>query len=112
MLGEGGGSGVIVITRNRTGLPCYTRLTASPDEDHNWFQHCARLRACAGFAYDDEEAETGVVVSGVHWLHDEDGQIVAGLSSRPDERRSDEWVPLLNKGAATHGSTRVSWVTT
>jgi IclR family transcriptional regulator, acetate operon repressor len=53
----------------------------------------------AGFAYDDEEAETGVGCIGV-LVRGEAGKIVAGLSiSAPIERRRDEWVELVKQTA-------------
>ncbi|HSJ49225.1 MAG TPA: IclR family transcriptional regulator [Gammaproteobacteria bacterium] len=76
----------------RTGLPGYTRYSFTDAEE--LVQHAAGcLRA--GFAYDDEEAETGVGCIGV-LVHDDAGNIVAGLSiSAPIERRQEEWVELL-----------------
>ena len=91
MLGERGEAACREYAQ-RTGLPGYTRYSFTDEEQ--LVQHvsgCVR----AGFAYDDEEAETGVGCIGV-LVHDDSGQIVAGLSiSAPIERRSDEWVPLL-----------------
>ncbi|MDA8390144.1 MAG: IclR family transcriptional regulator [Gammaproteobacteria bacterium] len=84
----------------RTGLPGYTRYSFT-DTDQ-LVQHVAGC-ARAGFAYDDEEAETGVGCIGV-LIHDDGGQIVAGLSiSAPIERRRDEWVPLLQDTAQRLG---------
>ncbi len=78
----------------RTGLPGYTRYSITDEEQ--LVQHvsgCIR----AGFAYDDEEAETGVGCIGM-LVHDGSGQIVAGLSiSAPIERRRDEWVDMLKE---------------
>ncbi|MFN2337408.1 MAG: IclR family transcriptional regulator C-terminal domain-containing protein, partial [Gammaproteobacteria bacterium] len=76
----------------RTGLPGYTRYSFTDEEE--LVQH---VSGClhAGFAYDDEEAETGVGCIGV-LVHDDAGNIAAGLSiSAPIERRQEEWVELL-----------------
>lgn len=95
MLGEGSESECRAYAR-RTGLPGYTRYSITDEEQ--LVQHvsgCVR----AGFAYDDEEAETGVGCIGV-LVHDDTGQIVAGLSiSAPIERRRDEWVDALKAAA-------------
>lgn len=95
MLGDAGETACRDYAR-RTGLPGYTRYSFTDEEQ--LVQHvsgCAR----AGFAYDDEEAETGVGCLGV-LVHDQGGRIVAGLSiSAPIERRRDEWVPLLKRTA-------------
>ncbi len=103
MLGEGGEAACRDYAQ-RTGLPGYTRYSFTDEEQ--LVQHvsgCVR----AGFAYDDEEAETGVGCIGV-LVHDSTGQIVAGLSiSAPIERRSDEWVPLLKQTAQRLA---VNWV--
>ena len=91
MLGEAGEAACRDYAR-RTGLPGYTRYSFTDEEE--LVQHvsgCLR----AGFAYDDEEAETGVGCIGV-LVHDDAGNIVAGLSiSAPIERRQEEWVELL-----------------
>ncbi len=91
MLGEAGEAACRDYAR-RTGLPGYTRYSFTDAEE--LVQHvsgCLR----AGFAYDDEEAETGVGCIGV-LVHDDAGNIVAGLSiSAPIERRQEEWVELL-----------------
>lgn len=91
MLGEAGDAACRDYAR-RTGLPGYTRYSFTDAEE--LVQHvsgCLR----AGFAYDDEEAETGVGCIGV-LVHDDAGNIVAGLSiSAPIERRQEEWVELL-----------------
>lgn len=95
MLGEGSEAECRDYAR-RTGLPGYTRYSFTDEEQ--LVQHvsgCVRAK----FAYDDEEAETGVGCIGV-LVHDSGGKIVAGLSiSAPIERRSDEWVPLLQQTA-------------
>lgn len=95
MLGEAGEAACRAYAQ-RTGLPGYTRYSFTDEEQ--LVQHVAGcLRA--GFAYDDEEAETGVGCIGV-LVHDSAGQIAAGLSiSAPIERRSDDWVPLLKQTA-------------
>ena len=91
MLGEAGEAACRDYAR-RTGLPGYTRYSFTDEEE--LVQHvsgCVR----AGFAYDDEEAETGVGCIGV-LVHDDAGNIVAGLSiSAPIERRREEWVERL-----------------
>jgi DNA-binding IclR family transcriptional regulator len=95
MLGEAGEAACRDYAR-RTGLPGYTRYSFTDEEE--LVQHvsgCLR----AGFAYDDEEAETGVGCIGV-LVHDAAGNIVAGLSiSAPIERRREEWVELLKQSA-------------
>jgi DNA-binding IclR family transcriptional regulator len=95
MLGEAGESACREYSR-RTGLPGYTRYSLTDEEQ--LVQHvsgCLR----AGYAYDDEEAEAGVGCIGV-LVHDNDGEIVAGLSiSAPIERRRDEWVEELKATA-------------
>ena len=102
MLGEGSETACREYAR-RTGLPGYTRYSFTDEEQ--LVQHvsgCVR----AGFAYDDEEAETGVGCIGV-LVHDEGGEILAGLSiSAPIERRRDEWIPAL-KDAARELSARL-----
>ncbi|MFA7386291.1 MAG: IclR family transcriptional regulator [Thiohalobacteraceae bacterium] len=95
MLGEGDETACREYAR-RTGLPGYTRYSFTDEEQ--LVQHvsgCVR----AGFAYDDEEAETGVGCIGV-LVHDERGEILAGLSiSAPIERRRDDWVAPLKEAA-------------
>ena len=95
MLGEAGEAACREYAR-RTGLPGYTRYSLTDEEQ--LVQHvsgCLR----AGFAYDDEEAESGVGCIGV-LVHDNDGKIVAGLSiSAPIERRRDDWVDALKATA-------------
>jgi DNA-binding IclR family transcriptional regulator len=95
MLGEAGESACREYAR-RTGLPGYTRYSLTDEEQ--LVQHvsgCLR----AAYAYDDEEAEAGVGCIGV-LVHDNDGEIVAGLSiSAPIERRRDEWVEELKATA-------------
>ncbi|MDA8362118.1 MAG: IclR family transcriptional regulator [Gammaproteobacteria bacterium] len=95
MLGEGGEVACREYAQ-RTGLPGYTRYSfTDTDQLAQHVLSCVR----AGFAYDDEEAEAGVGCIGV-LIHDDAGQIVAGLSiSAPIERRRDEWVPLLQDTA-------------
>jgi DNA-binding IclR family transcriptional regulator len=102
MLGEAGETACRDYAR-RTGLPGYTRYSFTDVEE--LVQHVAGcLRA--GFAYDDEEAETGVGCIGV-LVHDDDGNIVAGLSiSAPIERRREEWVERL-KDAGRELETRL-----
>lgn len=96
MLGEGSEAACRAYAQ-RTKLPGYTRYSFTDEEQ--LVQHvsgCVR----AGFAYDDEEAETGVGCIGV-LVHDSQNQIVAGLSiSAPIERRRDEWIALLKATAA------------
>ncbi len=95
MLGEGSDDACREYAR-RTGLPGYTRYSITDEEQ--LVQHvsgCVR----AGFAYDDEEAETGVGCIGV-LVRDDAGEVVAGLSiSAPIDRRRDEWVDLLKDTA-------------
>ena len=102
MLGEAGDTACREYAR-RTGLPGYTRYSLVDEEQLvNHVSGCVR----AGFAYDDEEAETGVGCIGV-LLHDRNGQIEAGLSiSAPIERRRDEWVDEL-KATAQQLATRL-----
>ncbi|MHB8347521.1 MAG: IclR family transcriptional regulator [Acidiferrobacterales bacterium] len=95
MLGESGETACRDYAR-RTGLPGYTRYSFTDEE-----QLVQHVSSCvnAGFAYDDEEAETGVGCIGV-LVHGDAGQIVAGLSiSAPIERRRGEWAPLLKQMA-------------
>ncbi|MDD3517200.1 MAG: IclR family transcriptional regulator [Chromatiales bacterium] len=91
MLGDAGAEETLAYAR-RTGLPAYTPRTLNDPE---------RLLAAAdkalenGFAFDDEEAETGVGCIGA-LVRDGSGTAVAGLSiSAPIERRRNEWAPLL-----------------
>ncbi|MFW5453723.1 IclR family transcriptional regulator [Thioalkalivibrio sulfidiphilus] len=91
MLGDAGPEETLAYAR-RTGLPAYTPRTINDPE---------RLLAVAeravkdGFAFDNEEAETGVGCIGA-LVRDGSGTAIAGLSvSAPIERRRDEWVPLL-----------------
>jgi len=97
LLGESGERGIRDYAR-RTGLPAYTPNTLTDVE-----QLTAHIGRCQhqGYAYDNEEAETGVGCIGV-LLRDETGQAIGGLSiSSPIERRRDEWIPLLiNTGQA------------
>lgn len=95
MLGEGSEAACREYAQ-RTKLPGYTRFSFTDEEQ--LVQHVSGC-ACAGFAYDDEEAETGVGCIGV-LVHDDNGQIVAGLSiSAPIDRRRDEWIDLLKNTA-------------
>ena len=76
----------------RTGL---RRLTDNTLTDITALERAVADSAKNGYAFDNEEAESGVgciatLVRGKH------GQAVAGLSiSAPIERRKSEWVPLL-----------------
>ena len=93
MLGEGGEAACREYAK-RAGLPGYTRFSFTNED--RLVQHVADC-ARAGFAYDNEEAETGVGCIGV-LIHDSVGHIIAGLSiSAPIERRNDMWVPLLKQ---------------
>lgn len=93
MLGEAGAAACRAYAQ-RTGLPGYTRYSFTDEEQ--LVQHVAGC-VRAGFAYDDEEAETGVGCIGV-LVHDSEGRIIAGLSiSAPIERRHDEWVEPLKE---------------
>lgn len=80
----------------RTGLPRYTdytytdlqRLTAELDE--------IRKRQ---YAYDNEEAERGVCCVGAG-IHNDEGQLVAGLSvSAPTERFRKNWAESVREAA-------------
>lgn len=87
----------------RTGLKPYTRHTLSTLDE---LIKGVSESSAQGFAYDNEEAEIGVGCIGV-LIHDESGDVVAGLSiSAPIERRKDEWSDLL-KQAATKISERL-----
>lgn len=64
-----------------------------------------------GFAYDNEEAETGVGCIGA-LVRDRNGRVAAGLSvSFPIERRRNEWVPLV-VAAAQRISERLGFTVT
>ena len=72
-----------------TNLPSYTRKTFSTlqslEEEYLYSIE-------QGFAYDNEEAETGVGCIGV-LIYGQLGEVIAGLSvSAPIVRRKDEWV--------------------
>lgn len=91
MLGESGEQGVSEYAE-RTGLPAFTPNTLTQvNRLIGEIEQCRKQ----GFAYDNEEAETGVGCLGV-LLRDGTGNAVGGLSiSSPIERRSDEWIPYL-----------------
>ncbi|HEB97330.1 MAG TPA: IclR family transcriptional regulator [Sedimenticola thiotaurini] len=87
-----GGDDEIAGYAGRTGLPRFTpnTITTLPA-----LQQAAREALEQGFAYDNEEAETGVGCIGV-LIRDGRGGVVAGLSiSAPIERRRDEWIPRI-----------------
>ncbi|UYM16757.1 IclR family transcriptional regulator [Endozoicomonas euniceicola] len=91
MLGREGQKGIAGYAQ-RTNLPSYTRKTFSTLETLE--QECL---SCIeqGFAYDNEEAETGVGCIGV-LIYGQYGEVIAGLSvSAPIMRRKDEWVDDL-----------------
>ena len=97
MLGELGAEFIKAYCK-RTGLKAYTTHTLSTQDKLIKAVHEARSK---GFAYDDEEAEIGVGCIGV-LIHDNKGEVVAGLSiSAPIERRKDEWIKLLKQAAKT-----------
>ena len=80
----------------RTSLKAYTTHTLSTLQD---LKKGVLTAQDQGFAYDDEEAEIGVGCIGV-LIHDNKGEVVAGLSiSAPIERRKDEWIKLLKQSA-------------
>jgi DNA-binding IclR family transcriptional regulator len=97
MLGELGNAFIRAYSE-RSGLKAYTQHTLASLDDLIKGVHEATAR---GFAYDNEEAEIGVGCIGV-LIHDNAGNVVAGLSvSAPIERRQDEWVDLLKQAATT-----------
>jgi len=90
-LGEGSGADVRSYAL-RTGLPQYTRHSI---KDAETLVKETREAAQKGYAFDNEEAESGVGCIGV-LIRDTGCRPVAGLSiSAPRERRRDEWVPLV-----------------
>jgi IclR family acetate operon transcriptional repressor len=95
MLGELGDS-FLKAYSERSGLKPYTPHTLSSMQALKQGVHEATAKK---FAYDNEEAEVGVGCIGV-LIHDNTGEVVAGLSvSAPIERRKDEWVSLLKQAA-------------
>ncbi|MGD8926982.1 MAG: IclR family transcriptional regulator [Thioalkalispiraceae bacterium] len=82
----------------RTGLKAYTSHTLTNKNDLIKDVHQSSNQ---GFAYDNEEAEIGVGCIGV-LIHDQKGEVVAGLSiSAPIERRKDDWIKLLKEATKT-----------
>ncbi len=80
----------------RTGLPAYTENTLSTLT--SLARELERLKR-AGYAFDNEEAEKGVSCIGAG-IHDEEGQLVAGLSvSAPSDRLDKAWAPEVKKTA-------------
>lgn len=80
----------------RTGLPGFTAtsLTTLPA-----LQTVLEQVRRDGVAFDDEEIESGLRCIAAP-VHDDSGQLVAGLSiSAPAERHSVEWVPLVKQTA-------------
>jgi IclR family acetate operon transcriptional repressor len=95
MLGELGDS-FLKAYSERSGLKPYTPHTLASMQALKQGVHEATAKK---FAYDNEEAEVGVGCIGV-LIHDNTGEVVAGLSvSAPIERRKDEWVSLLMQAA-------------
>lgn len=91
MLGEDGESACRAYAQ-RTGLRRYTPNTITDPELLAAAVRCARRN---GYAFDNEEAETGVGCIGV-LLRDASGQMVAGLSiSAPIERRREAWAATV-----------------
>ncbi len=80
----------------RTGLPGHTRnsITQLPQLE----RELVKTRH-AGVAYDNEELELGVrcMAAGIH---DDQGNLIAGLSiSAPADRLDDDWLPKLQQTA-------------
>jgi DNA-binding IclR family transcriptional regulator len=95
MLGDAGIEETLAYAR-RTGLPAFTPRTLNDPER---LLAAARQAVQDGYAFDDEEAETGVGCIGV-LVRDGSATAVAGLSvSAPIERRRDEWAMLLVEAA-------------
>ncbi len=91
MLGAGGRESCADYAQ-RTGLPSFTPNTIT---DVRQLQDNAATALHQGYAFDNEEAETGIGCIAVP-VRDSTGAVVAGLSiSAPRERRRDEWIPLL-----------------
>lgn len=91
------GEAAIRAYAQRTRLPRYTPNTLCTADALARTCFAARER---GYAFDDEEAETGVGCIGT-LIRDATGVAVAGLSiSAPIERRRPEWAPLLQEAAA------------
>ncbi|MBI4754559.1 MAG: IclR family transcriptional regulator [Betaproteobacteria bacterium] len=89
----------------RTGLPGATAasITALPALE----REIERVRR-HGYAFDNEEAETGVrcIAAGVR---DDSGELVAGLSlSTPTDRFNPDWAPLVRR-TADEISSAVGW---
>lgn len=80
----------------RTGLPKYTRNTFT---DMAKFLKELESVKQQGFAYDNEEAETGVACIGAGIRNDE-GLLIAGLSvSAPTDRLDKNWAVKVKKTA-------------
>jgi DNA-binding IclR family transcriptional regulator len=80
----------------RTGLPRYTRNTFT---DTTKFLKELELVKQQGFAFDNEEAETGVACIGAGIRNDE-GVLIAGLSvSAPTDRLDKAWADHVKKTA-------------
>ncbi|MCG6935801.1 MAG: IclR family transcriptional regulator [Anaerolineales bacterium] len=95
MLGELGDTFIRAYSE-RSGLKPYTTQTLSSRK-----QLVEEVHQCVakGVAYDNEEAEIGVGCIGV-LIHDDSGDVVAGLSiSAPIERRKNEWESSLKRAA-------------
>lgn len=95
MLGELGNAFIRAYSE-RTGLVSYTSHTLSSLDA--LIKHVHEDTA-KGFAYDNEEAEIGVGCIGA-LIHNNSGEVIAGLSiSAPIERRQEEWASLLKQAA-------------
>jgi DNA-binding IclR family transcriptional regulator len=93
MLGELGEQAICDYAA-RTGLPRFTTKTVT---ELPALQQEIRQAVADGYAYDDEEAETGVGCIGV-LVRDSSGMVVAGLSiSAPIERWQQDWVTLVGE---------------
>jgi DNA-binding IclR family transcriptional regulator len=78
----------------RTGLPRYTSNTLSDLAELE--QELERIKR-DGYAYDNEEAERGVSCIGAA-IHDDEGELVAGLSvSAPSDRLSKAWAAKVRE---------------
>lgn len=89
----------------RTGLPSRTRNTLANLPALQ--QELERVRR-QGLAFDNEETELGVRCIGAG-IHDDEGQLVAGLSvSAPATRLDRSWAPLV-KQAAEEISRALGW---
>ncbi len=96
-----GGAEACAAYAARTGLPSYTANTIT-DVGVLWAE--ADIALQQGYAFDNEEAEMGIVCIAV-LVRDASGSAVAGLSiSAPRERRQEFWTPLLVESGQTLSS--------